>query len=84
MELGLDVPLHRSLTVPLLLAGAPRQVTITVGTLAAALGLGLGQILPGLALWIAAQSLAAYCTRRDPAFLAVTLRHLRLKGYLAC
>lgn len=84
MEAGLVVPLHRSLTVPLLLAGAPRQVTITVGTLAAALGLGLGQVVPGLVLWVVAQSLAVYLTRRDPAFLEVTLRHLRLKGYLAC
>ena len=38
---GFEVPLHRSLTEPVLLAGAPRSFTILNGTLAAAIGLGL-------------------------------------------
>ena len=43
---GYDVPLHRSLTEPVLIAGAPRNFVIPNGTLAAAVGLGLR-------LWIA-------------------------------
>src|SRR3546814_21172792 len=38
---GFEVPLHRSLTEPILLGGAPRTVAIANGQLAAALGLGL-------------------------------------------
>ena len=38
---GFEVPLHRSLTEPILLGGAPRTVAIANGTLAAAVGLGL-------------------------------------------
>ena len=33
---GFAVPLHRSLTEPILLGGAPRAIAIAVGTLAAA------------------------------------------------
>ncbi len=50
---GFQVPLHRALTEPILLGGAPRTVAIANGTLAAAVGLGLQMWLPGLALWLA-------------------------------
>ncbi|PKP79650.1 MAG: conjugal transfer protein, partial [Alphaproteobacteria bacterium HGW-Alphaproteobacteria-18] len=48
---GFEIPLHRSLTEPVLMAGAPRTLAITIGTLAAAVGLGLQLWIPGLALW---------------------------------
>ena len=38
---GYEIPLHRALTEPILMGGAPRSVAIFNGTLAAALGLGL-------------------------------------------
>ena len=41
MAEGYEVPLHRSLTEPILMAGAPRAAAIAIGTLAAALALGL-------------------------------------------
>ena len=47
---GFEVPLHRSLTEPILLGGAPRTVAIANGTLAAAVGLGLQLWVPGLVL----------------------------------
>jgi type IV secretion system protein VirB3 len=37
---GFEVPLHRSLTEPILLGGAPRTLAIANGTLALSLGLG--------------------------------------------
>ena len=43
---GYEVPLHRSLTEAILIAGAPRNFVILNGTLSAAIGLGLR-------LWIA-------------------------------
>ena len=50
---GFAVPVHRALTEPILLGGAPRAVAILNGTLAAALGLGLRLWIAGLLLWIA-------------------------------
>ena len=50
--LGFTVPVHRALTEPILLGGAPRAVAILNGTLAAALGLGLRLWVAGLLLGI--------------------------------
>jgi len=81
---GFDVPVHRALTEPILLGGAPRAVAILNGTVAAAIGLGLQQWIAGLVLWIAGHTLAVFAARRDPDFASVLIRHLRLKGWLAC
>ena len=81
---GYEVPLHRALTEPILMAGAPRTVAIVNGTLAAALGLGLQLWLAGLVVWLAGHGVAVYAARKDPAFLDVLVRHVRHKGYLSC
>ena len=80
---GYSIPVHRSLTQPIMMAGAPRSATILNGTLAAALGLGL-QLWPvGIAVWVIAQTACVFAAKRDPLFLDVLRRHLRQKGYLA-
>jgi len=81
---GFEVPLHRSLTEPILLAGAPRNIAILNGTIAAALGLGLQMWLAGLLVWAIGHSLSVFAARRDPAFAPVLVRHLRQKAWLAC
>lgn len=81
---GFEVPLHTSLTQPLLLGGAPRTLAIANGTVAAALGLGLQMWLPGLGLFLAGHTLAVLAARYDPDFVPVTLRHLRQKGFFRC
>lgn len=81
---GFEVPLHRALTVPILLGGAPRALAILNGTLAAAIGLGLQQWLVGLVVWIVGHSLAVFAAKRDPDFAAVVVRHLRQRGWLRC
>ena len=81
---GFEIPLHRSLTEPILMGGAPRTVAIVNGTLAAALGLGLQLWLIGLLVWIAGHGAAVYTARKDPAFMDVLIRHVRHKGYLSC
>ena len=81
---GFEVPLHRSLTEPILLGGAPRAIAILNGTIAAALGLGLQVWLAGLLVWIVGHSLAVFAAKRDPEFATVLVRHLRQKAYLAC
>ncbi|MEI9996776.1 MAG: VirB3 family type IV secretion system protein [Rhizomicrobium sp.] len=81
---GFEVPLHRSLTEPILLGSAPRAIAIVNGTIAAALGLGLQMWLAGVVLWIVGHSLAVFAAKRDPDFATVLIRHLRQKAYLAC
>ncbi len=81
---GFEVPLHRALTTPILLGGAPRAVAILNGTLAAALGLGLQQWIAGLALWVVGHTLAVFAAKRDPDFATVVVRHLRQRGWLSC
>lgn len=81
---GFEIPLHRALTEPILMGGAPRMVAIVNGTLAAALGLGLQLWLAGLAVWIVGHAAAVYAARKDPAFMQVLIRHTRHKGHLSC
>ena len=84
MVQGFDIPLHRALTEPILLAGAPRTVAIINGTLAAAVGLGLQLWLPGLLIWLIGHGTAVMAAKRDPRFLDVLMRHVRHKGFLSC
>ena len=81
---GFEVPLHRALTEPVLLGGAPRGFAILNGTLAAAIGLGLRLWLAGLVIWLLGHALAVWLTRKDPVFFPVLSRHSRHKGYLSC
>ena len=81
---GFEVPLHRALTEPILLGGAPRGIAIVNGTLAAALGLGLQMWLAGIVFWIVGHSLSVFAAKRDPDFASVLTRHLRQRGWLAC
>ena len=83
--LGFTVPVHRALTEPILLGGAPRAVAILNGTLAAALGLGLRLWVAGLLLGILGQAAAVWAAKRDPAIRrcrAPASPYLRLFGGL--
>ena len=77
IDTGFEVPLHRSLTEPILLGGAPRTVAIANGTLAAAVGLGLQLWIAGLALWLIGHSLAVWGARVDHQFMQVFARHIK-------
>ena len=79
---GYEVPLHRSLTEPILLGGAPRAIAIANGTLAAAIGLGLRLWLPSMALWLIGHTLAVWGARLDPQFVAVIARHIKQRVLL--
>lgn len=81
---GFEIPLHRALTEPILLGGAPRTVAIVNGTLAAALGLGLQLWIAGIFVWIVGHGTAVYAAKKDPAFMDVLVRHIRHKGCLSC
>jgi type IV secretion system protein TrbD len=74
---GFEAPVHRALTEPILLAGAPRAIAILNGTLSAAIGLGLRLWLAGLVLWVIGHIAAVWAAKRDPAFVEVVRRHVR-------
>ncbi len=80
---GYAVPVHRALTEQILLGGAPRSIAILNGTLAAALGLGLRLWLVGLGLWAIGHLAAVWAAKRDPQFVDVVRRHLRIPGHLS-
>jgi type IV secretion system protein VirB3 len=81
---GFELVLHRSLTEPILMGGAPRAAAILIGTVSAALALGLRLWLAGLVLWIIGHSAAVWLAKRDPDFVDVAIRHTKHKGRLAC
>lgn len=79
---GYLAPVHRALTEPILLAGAPRALALLNGTLAAALGLGLRLWILGGVLWVIGHGLAVWAARKDPDFVEVARRHLRIPAFL--
>jgi type IV secretory pathway TrbD component len=80
---GFTVPVHRALTEHILLGGAPRSIAILNGTLAAALGLGLRLWLIGIGIWAIGHIAAVWAAKRDPMFVDVTRRHLRIPSNLS-
>nr|MDA8251185.1 VirB3 family type IV secretion system protein [Rhodospirillales bacterium] len=62
---------------PILLGGVPRGMAIALGTLAAAIGLGLQLWIAGVAIYLIGHAAALFLTRQDPQFGPVFARHLR-------
>jgi type IV secretory pathway TrbD component len=79
---GYMAPVHRALTEPILLGGAPRAVAIANGTLAGAIGLGLRLWIAGLVIWAIGHFLAVWAARRDAQFVDVARRHLRYPSWM--
>lgn len=80
---GFTVPVHRALTEPILLGGAPRAIAIMNGTLAGAVGLGLRLWLVGIAIWAMGHFASVLAAKRDPLFVEVGRRHLRIPAHLS-
>ena len=80
---GFSVSVHRALTEPILLGGAPRAIAIVNGTLAGAVGLGLRLWLVGLAIGVIGHIAAVWAAKRDPLFVEVVRRHLRIPAHLS-
>ena len=77
---GFEVPIHRSLTQTIMIAGAPREITIANGTLTAAMVLGM-QTLLGLPLGLIIQALAVAISKHDPQFFATFRRQIKQKRF---
>ena len=80
---GFTALVHRALSEPILLGGAPRSVAILNGTLAGAVGLGLQLWLAGILIWAGGHLAAVWAAKRDPLFVEVARRHLRVPGHLS-
>jgi type IV secretion system protein VirB3 len=80
---GVTAPVHRALSEPILLGGAPRSVAILNGTLAGAVGLGLQLWLAGILIWAVGHLAAVWAAKRDSLFVEVARRHLRVPGHLS-
>ncbi|NVN92971.1 MAG: VirB3 family type IV secretion system protein [Desulfuromonadales bacterium] len=77
---GFDIPIHRSLTQQIMLAGVPRDIAILNGTFVATFGLGLHSfwsIPVGLIIY----TLAVVATKKDPQFFGCFRRHIKQKNY---
>ena len=70
---GLEVPLHRSLTQPLLLAGLPRRLALLLWTTAGAFALGMHQLWV-IPIAVVLHGAFATMTKRDPYFFDVITR----------
>lgn len=77
---GYEVPIHRSLTEQIMIAGVPRRVAILNGTFVAAMGLGLHSFL-AIPLGFVLHLLAYAASKKDPQFFDVFSRHSRQKNY---
>jgi len=73
---SLAVPLHRSLTQPIMFAGLPRKLGLLLWTVAAAFALGLHQLWV-IPLALALHGLFAAAAKRDPHFFDVFVRAVR-------
>ena len=77
---GFQIPIHRSLTQPILLGGSPREFAIINGTVTAAIVIGM-QTLWGIPIGFAIQALGAMLAKHDPQFLETFKRHLHIKPF---
>ena len=77
---GYQHPIHRSLTQPILIGGAPREFAILNLTFGAALIFGLRSLL-GIPLVLALHAASVILASRDPYFLDTFKRHLNIKPY---
>ena len=77
---GFEIPIHRALTQTIMIAGAPRELTIINGTLTAAMVLGMQSLL-GLPIGLVIQLLAVAISKHDPQFFDTFRRQVRQRRY---
>jgi type IV secretory pathway TrbD component len=77
---GFRVPIHTSLTRPLLLAGVPRAICILNWTFCAALSLPL-RTFYAIPLSVFVHAVCFAAARRDPQFWDVLCRSLRYRVF---
>ena len=79
---GFFAPVHRALTDPILMGGAPRTFAILNGTLALVIGMGLHLWWLGFPAGAALHATAVLMSKRDPHWFDIFRRHVRQPVYL--
>lgn len=77
---GFEVPIHRSLTQPIMIGGIPREIAILNGTITAALVLGMHSFF-GLPLGLVIHLASLALSKRDPQFFATFRRQIKQQPY---
>jgi type IV secretion system protein TrbD len=77
---GFQVPVHRALSMPRLVAGIPRDVGVVLFTMAAALAFGL-QSWWSVPITLVMYVVALMATKYEPQWPAMLRRALRLKTH---
>jgi type IV secretion system protein VirB3 len=78
---GFEVPVHRSIVEPMLMAGLPRTVALVLWTAIAAFAFGLRQVWV-LPLGIVLHFACAAVTRADPYFFDIVVPALKVQKRL--
>ena len=78
---GFRIPIHRSLTEPIMLGGAPRTIAITNGIAVVAFVMG-AQNLWVLPLGVVSHLILVALHRKDKQFLTVLKRNLSRSSHL--
>ena len=76
LDTSFEVPVHRSLTQPIMFAGLPRNLGLLLWTVAAAFALGLHQLWM-IPLALVLHAVFAAAAKRDPHFFDVFMRAVR-------
>jgi type IV secretory pathway TrbD component len=79
---GYEIPLHRSLTEQILLAGVPRSLAYLNGTFAVAFG-GILKSWYVLPICLIIHVVAIIMTKKDPQFFDCFVRHIKQKNYFS-
>ena len=77
---GFEIPIHRSLTQPIMIGGVPREIAILNGTVTAALVLGMHSFV-GLPLGLVIHVVSLTLSKRDPQFFATFRRQIRQRSF---
>lgn len=79
---GFEIDFHGSLCEPVTLAGVPRMAAVLIGALTAMLALGLQTPWIGLPLGAVLYGAALWMSKHDPYVFDILRRHLRQPAYL--
>lgn len=79
---GFEVPIHRSLSQPIMIGGIPREIAILNGTFTAAFVLGLHSF-SALPLGVLIHMISLRLAKHDPMFFQTFRRHIHHKRFYA-
>lgn len=80
MKDGFEIPIHRSLTDEIMIAGVPRTLAIMNGSIGFSLGMG-AHAWYVIIICVIFHLVAVVLTKKDPKFFDCLLKHIKFKSY---